>query len=426
MNPTDQLLAWTQRALPLKASMSERMARLLPYFAQHIRYPIFKIAGTNGKGSTAAMLSAALTHAGKRPMLFTSPHLIHLSERFRLCDTDIRRKALEELAAEVLARLQDFVAIEGTAYTPSFFEALVCMALVYADREGADIALIEAGVGGFNDATHLLPDMGGAITSVGLDHAPQLGATVAAIAHDKAGIVQPRSTLILGVALPPTAQQAIATVAQDRNVTIKEATYVECRPLNAAAYALTWAQQTTTVELPLRGTFQRDNLQLVARIWAYFIAKGLVSRWTDLQGIAHTRWAGRLEMLGHAPTFLLDAAHNEAALAALHQALTAFATPDDCLLIVGISAEKDVAAMAPWLKQLARGGYLVDDFYKSRPAASLQAHFPPDQWQIRSLAEALAEGQQRAPRYLIVTGSIFMLGAARPLVLSLLPQDTPQ
>lgn len=419
MNPTEQLLAWTQRPIGAKALMRERMIRLLPHFEAHIRYPIIKIAGTNGKGSTAAMLSAALTHAGKRPMLFTSPHLEHLSERFRMCNTDIRRKALEALAADVLARLQAFVATEGTAYTPSFFEALVCMALVWADREGSDIAIIEAGVGGFNDATHLLPDVGAIITSIGLDHAAQLGDSITAIARDKAGIAQPHSTLILGSALPDTALTAIRTIAEHRKVTWTSATSVECRPLQHGVYRLSWQQTSVAVRLPLLGDFQRDNLQLVARMWAHLMAQGIVSRWNDLAGIQHTRWAGRMESIG---PFLLDAAHNEAALQALHTSLAPLTSPEECLLIVGISAEKDVAQMTPWLLKMANGGFLVDDFYKARPTADWQAPFPAPHWRPLPLREAIQNAAAQAPRHIVVTGSIFMLGKARALILDHLTQ----
>lgn len=418
MNPTDALLAWTQRPVGHKAPMHERMTRLLPHFAAHIRYPIFKVAGTNGKGSTAAMLSAALTHAGHRPMLFTSPHLEHVSERFRIGDTDIRRKAIASLADEILERLKAFVNLEGEAFTPSYFEALVCMALVFADRESANMAIIEAGVGGFNDATHLLPDIGAAITSVGLDHAAQLGTTLAAVARDKAGIAQPGSTLILGTTLPDTAHEAIRQVARSRSVALLDSTFVECSEHPISGYDLAWQGETVAVSLPLLGSFQRENLRLVARIWAHLRAQGIVQRWADLAGVQHTRWAGRLERIG---PFLLDAAHNEAALAALQASLAPITTPDQCLLVVGISAEKDVAKMAPWLHRMAHGGYLVDDFYKARPAAELQAYFPAPQWQIAPLHEALAAAQARAPQYILVTGSIFMLGAARPLVLLLNP-----
>ena len=140
----NQILKWTSRRIGSKTAMNIRFSKLLSHFTQKINFQIIKVAGTNGKGSVSAMLSACLVEDGQGVGLFTSPHLVNITERFRVNETEIEENELEEIAQDVFDWLKDFVAFEGQSFTPSFFEVLILIAIEYFYKKGVTIAIIES------------------------------------------------------------------------------------------------------------------------------------------------------------------------------------------------------------------------------------------------------------------------------------------
>ena len=261
------------------------------------RYPVIHIAGTNGKGSVAAMLDAILHKAGWRTGLYTSPHLVKLGERVQ-----VNRRLLGE--AEIIAYTNELrpVAEQATLFGaddhPSFFEFMTAMAFLQFARQAADLAVIEVGLGGRLDATNVVEPEVAAITSIGFDHCDMLGDRLELIAAEKAGIIKTRRPVVLG-RMPAVAEAVIRAIAAEREAPVT--TVREVYGDELARYPQT----------NLEGDYQRWNAAT-----ATLVARLLPARWglTDevvARGLMHANWPGRWQrmILGGRP-LILDASHN--------------------------------------------------------------------------------------------------------------------
>ena len=304
--------------LALKPGL-DRMAALMEAMGRpHDAYPSVHVAGTNGKGSTASMLAAIATAAGRRTGLHTSPHLWTLGERMR-CDGVPAPKAW---IADAVTRFRDvFEAVQ-----PSFFEATTALSFLYFAEEQVDLAVVEAGLGGRLDATNVLGPRLALITGIGLEHTDLLGETVEAIAREKAGIVK-HGIPVLTAAAQAQAITAIREVAAARQAPferVQEA--VEVYDVHADVNGLTLTIQTPLrrydgLQVGLSGGYQQTNALLAVRAAEYLIdalaqdATPVYVGLRDVRRLAGLR--GRLEVLQTAPLVLADVAHNADALAAV-------------------------------------------------------------------------------------------------------------
>lgn len=425
-----ELLEWAQAADRGRAAKRARVTRLLePYQPWLARLPIVKVTGTNGKGSVCAMLSAVLHRDGRRPALFTSPHLTRVGERFRVDDREVDARRLETHAARVLAFARALVRRQGEAFRPTFFEALLCTALDLFREAQADALVCEAGVGGAHDATSLLPGELGALTTVGLDHQDVLGDSLEAIAADKAGIVGPGAHLVLGPRLTPELRALVAahapgvSLSQARTDGLR-ATYHGVAPTSVAIALEPLGVDSPTgvtrlsVSLPLLGPHQLDNLAVVVELARQLVTRGVLRDLRSLAGIEATRWPGRLELRAGPPRLLLDAAHNPEGLRALARALDTLVPRAERVLVFGMSSGKDAASAAALVPALAPTVYLVEGFYRARPADELRALLPAGVDCLGTFASpgALVDFVTRDARAAsdaatwVVAGSIFMVG----------------
>ena len=260
-------------------------------------YPVIHVAGTNGKGSVAAMLDAILHAAGWRTGLYTSPHLVKLGERVQ-----VDRQLLSE--SEIIAyvnELQPVAERQGRADPddfPSFFEFMTAMALVQFVRRQVDLAVIEVGLGGRLDATNVVEPEVTAITSIGLDHCDMLGDRIELIAAEKAGIIKPGRPVVLG-RMPAEAEAVIRAIAAERQAPVTSVRDVFGDDLSR--------YPSTNLE----GDYQRWNAAT-----ATLVAGLLPPRWrltgeVVAAGLRHARWPGRWERvaIGGRPV-ILDASHN--------------------------------------------------------------------------------------------------------------------
>jgi len=260
--------------------------------------PLLHIAGTNGKGSVAAMLEAILRHAGWRTGLYTSPHLVRLGERIQ-----VNRQPLseEEITAGVRA-LQPFVAQirneKGQLAVPSYFEFMTGLAFRHFSTARCDVAVIETGLGGRLDATNVITPEISIITSIGMDHCDLLGDTLTAIASEKAGIIKSGVPVVMG-RLPAEAEAVIRTAAAEKGAPVLSV--LESLGLNFDEYP----------ETNLAGRYQRGNAAT-----ATVVARALPARWRISDaGIAdalrNVDWPGRWQrFLVSGRTVILDSAHN--------------------------------------------------------------------------------------------------------------------
>ena len=310
------------------------------------------VAGTNGKGSVAAMVDRALRAAGYATGRFTSPHLVALEERFAVAGRAVARESLEAEAGRlraVAARLLD----DGRlAAPPTFFEATTAVALSLFRRRGVAVAVLEVGMGGRFDATNVVSPIAVAVPSIDLDHQQFLGPTLTAIAREKAGVVKPGALVVVGETKPQAVEVFRRTCRERGCRLVEPPREVESR----AALRDGWTELTLAtprrrygpVRLGLRGRHQAGNAAVAVRLLEELRGYGLpVSREAVLEGLAGTRWPGRLEVVraGGRRLIVLDAAHNVASASAF-AAYVGEVWPQGLPLLFGALGDKDVGGMA--------------------------------------------------------------------------------
>jgi dihydrofolate synthase/folylpolyglutamate synthase len=364
------------------------------------RFASVHVAGTNGKGSVSAMTAAMAIEGGSRVGLYTSPHLCCFNERIEIDGHPAPDDVLEPALEEVLDRCPEL----------TFFETATVAAFHLFARFGVELAVVEVGLGGRLDATNVLEaPRATAITSIGLDHTDRLGSTLASIAREKVGIAKPGVPLVVGPLLP----EAFAEVAEraarvgspiqraDRDAEL--AAFVEAHPPS------------------LEGAHQRENAKIAVALGREL---GLSSR-AIAEGLRRVEWRGRLETLATPEgQVLLDAAHNPDGAGSLAAALRAKgALPSEVALVFGSMADKDYPAMLAALAPHAEHRVYVAP--EGRRAADPAAMADIAEGALAANpAHALELGRKAvgASGLVVVTGSIFLVGATRALLLGL-PRD---
>jgi dihydrofolate synthase/folylpolyglutamate synthase len=350
------------------------------------RFVAVQIAGTNGKGSTAAIAEAILRAAGVRTGLYTSPHLARFTERIRVGGVEVDGDRLAALDARVSA----------TGVPLTYFEVATALAFLAFAEAGVEIAVLETGLGGRLDAVTTCEPRATAITSVAMDHMDYLGDTLREIAREKAGILKPGVPCFLPAALPPDAEEEVERAA--------------------AAVGAPLVRTAPLAEAPaLAGAHQRQNAALAVAL-ANAAGRALPAD-AIARGLADVRWPGRLERV--ADDVVLDCAHNAEGARALAEALPALAAGRPVALVTSIVRDKDAAAiLGPVASQVAAVVATASHNPRSRPADELataaaahcaRVHAVRDPRAALALAREIA-----APDGLVlVAGSIFLVGELR-------------
>ena len=380
--------------------------------------PAVLVAGTNGKGSTAALLAAIGCAAGYRTGLYTSPHLEEPRERIRIDGVAIATLELDRLLDEVVAAAEDEL--------PTPFEALTAAALLAFAEDGVELAVLEVGLGGRLDATNVVEPLLSVITPIGLDHQEQLGSTLAAIAAEKAGVMRAeRTTIAWGEEAESTAalEEAARAGGAWLELAVEEAEVVTARPdgLEGQLVALRTAAADYQLRVTLAGQHQLRNVALAVAAGERLANSGFdrIDEDAIVRGVGGCRWPGRLEAvaLSNGPTVLLDGAHNPAGAAALADHLSTLATPWG--LIFGTLADKDAVSMAAALALAAQRVWLAPpDSPRALPLAALAALAPfagatPTSGVAEALERAIGIPSAERVPLLVVTGSLYLVGEAR-------------
>lgn len=306
------------------------------------------IAGTNGKGSTAAMIEAVLRYAGVKPGLFTSPHLVRFNERVRLNGKDADDVSLaaaldqcESVAAEVTS---------STGQEPTFFEVATVMAFLCMRDAGVRVAVIETGLGGRLDATNVVDPLLSVITHIGMDHQQYLGDSLSAIAREKAGIIKPGRPVISAPQSDEAAVvlRSVAAASKSHLRFAPDVVSLQCMKSDAMGYQKvrieTLSGISGLVQLPLDGIHQLENLGVaVAALELIFDELGLVLNLQTLRkGLLGIRWPARMQILSDTPLVCLDAAHNTDGARVLVKSLQARGWRE-YVLVTGMCEDKDIA-----------------------------------------------------------------------------------
>jgi dihydrofolate synthase/folylpolyglutamate synthase len=390
--------------LKLGLENTRRLAALAGNPQARLRF--IHVAGTNGKGSTCAMLESVHRAAGRRVGLFTSPHLVSFRERLQVNRQPIGENEVVRLVADLQALLREF----PTDHSPTFFEVVTVMALRWFAEQNCDLVIWETGLGGRLDATNIVTPLASVITNIQFDHMPWLGNTLAMIAAEKAGIVKPGVPVLT------------ATDAPEALAVIRETAHALGAPLTEMTAAATADARREIPELPLLGEHQQLNAALALATVTCLQPALPVAAAACHAGLATVQWLGRLQVIpGPAgQQNLLDGAHNMAAVAALLAALTRHFPGRKPALIVGVLRDKEWAEMCRTLAPHATGVWFV-------PVANNRATTPaelrgacrdlrsaPPLHVCESLAEALA--QTAAEPFRLIAGSLYLVGEALELL----------
>lgn len=362
------------------------------------------VAGTNGKGSTCAMLEGIYRATGRRIGLFTSPHLVSFRERIQVNRVLISETEVVGLTQEIQPWLKEFPA----GHHPTFFEVVTVMALkFFADRE-CDLVIWETGLGGRLDATNIVTPLASVITNIALDHQQWLGDTPEKIAAEKAGIIKPGVPVITATE-DPAALAVIAEVAQEKHAPLTTVAGLNSqrRPRNPAppSLALAGDHQTTNAALAL-ATVEVLQSQIPAGEPAI------------RAGLASVQWAGRLQLVEKpdGQQILLDGAHNAAGAAALRSTLEKDYAGSLPAIIFGALADKKWEAICSILAPIAGEVITVPvASERSAAAADLAAEFRAASPRLPAAAAGSLEDALNAfkdRRFIVVTGSLYLVGEA--------------
>lgn len=373
-------------------------------------YPIIHIAGTNGKGSTAAMLESQFRSAGYRTGLFTSPHLLFLGERIQIDRVPLSEDSITELTAELNLQARAVAGDDGEKH-PTFFEFMTAMAMVCFSKHAVDIAIFETGLGGRKDATNVVDPILSVITSIGLDHTHILGETVEKIAGEKAGIIKPDRPVVLG-RVPRPAREVICRIARERGA---EVFSVEDQFGDAVEN-----YPTTN----LHGTFQRWNAAT-----AVTVCQVVEKRFSGLaasraEALHRVDWPGRWQKitLPCGRVLILDATHNSEGCYFLDENLTLLRRElgNKPWIVAGTLGNFRARFLVPVVQRHARGLYLLEPRQPRAATFSMMRNWLKPHPEISVADAALEElfpeentcSVGRPGETIVVTGSIYLLGEA--------------
>ena len=347
----------------------ERVSALLGRLGHPERKTRFvHVAGTNGKGSTSVMTASALSACGYKTGLYTSPHLARVNERMRLDGAEIPDGEF----ARVVSALSS--AAEGLAEPCTEFELLTAAALLWFAEAGADIAVLEVGMGGRFDATNVIPRSECAvITNIGLDHTAVLGDTVEAIAAEKAGIF--KGGRAVSYEQPESVAAVLRSAAAKTGTELTFADFSKIEPLSDSVEGQRFRFEGEEYSIRLLGAHQLKNAAVA------FTALDTLRRsgW-DLpaegvrKGLAAAVWPARFELVERAPLFVVDGGHNPQCVAATAEAIRRYMPGGRCVILMGVLADKDWSAMIDILADVAEGFVCAaPDSPRALPAADLGA-----------------------------------------------------
>jgi dihydrofolate synthase/folylpolyglutamate synthase len=395
----------------------DRMNQALALFDHpEKQFPSFHIAGTNGKGSTAAMLHRILSQSGYRVALYTSPHLVSFTERIRVGAEEIAPNEVVALAQEIWDR----TAAANVLLT--FFEFVTVMAFIYFARRKIDVAVVEVGLGGRLDATNLVRPVVSLISTISKDHEAYLGSDLLSIAREKGGIIKQGIPAVCG-ALPTDVAALLKDIAGERNApsyflgrdftfSLKNEDLFDYRGLK-------WC--LSDLDVALRGKHQKRNAALALAGLEIAAHDFPVNESALRKGLKAVRWPGRFEIVRDHPTIVLDGAHNGEGVRTLIEELESFREQRKVRLLFASMEDKD------WRLMLESLSEVVDEIVLTRVnmercadpfhlASQLSGKIPYRA--IGNAPSALEYILDRAESddIILIAGSLYLIGEIRPLV----------
>ncbi len=395
----------------------DRMTQALALFNHpENQFPSLHIAGTNGKGSTAALLHNILQQAGYRTALYTSPHLESFTERIRIGQEQIAQAEVVALGDEIWQRTV-------AANVPlTFFEFITVMAFIYFARKRADVAVIEVGLGGRLDATNVVTPLVSIITTISKDHEAYLGPDELSIAREKGGIVKSRIPVVCGKVSDPVARvlKDIARMRESPAYFLGTSFSFLLKNERLFDY-IGMKQNLPDLTVALRGRHQLANASLALAALELVSEHFPVAETSIRQGLETVRWPGRMEVVAEKPLVILDGAHNPEGVRALADALVELRRGRKIRFLFATMADKEWQLMLGVLASLADEMIFTRVAMERSADPDLLAKSIPVQISKRVIHDsktalaALLDSAQ-PDDIVVVAGSLYLLGEVRPLV----------
>lgn len=323
----------------------------------HTKFKSILVAGTNGKGSTVAMLTSILCQAGYTVGTYISPHLIDIRERIQINQKNISQSDFVNLAVHIFKMIKK----QKLKMSLSFFEFMTVMAFLYFYRKKVDVAVVEVGLGGRFDATNVLNPLISVITTIGLDHQRFLGNTLKKIAYEKGGIIRYHKPLVISVA-QPTIRKYLKSLCEEKKSAfhaLGENFFMRTR--NKGLHFFNDVVSWSELKLSLQGHFQRRNAASALEVIFLLKEEGWeISERVIREGLSKTIWPGRLELIHSEPRILLDGAHNPEGIRALMATLKQSYQYDKLHIIFGVMEDKDYQTMIKHVLTLSDAIYFVE------------------------------------------------------------------
>lgn len=402
----------------------ERVRQLLRLLGDpERRFKSVHVAGTKGKGSTAAMIASALARAGFRTGFFSSPHLHSFNERIRVGGKLISDEEIARIVEQIKPEAQVLERDHADLGSLTTFEITTALAFQHFAQAGVDVAVLEVGLGGRLDATNVVEPLVAVITSISLDHTQVLGKTLAEIAREKAGIVK-RGGIVVCAPQPEEALRVIRAVAEGLDARLflvgEDWKWERCPTTDDAITVSGPFGEIDCVTVPLLGEHQLVNAATaIAALQALGLRGIQVNPQHIKDGIASVRWPGRMEVLSREPLIVVDGAHNADSMQKLSSALRAVFPGRRVIVVFGASADKDLPGMLREIVPLASHIVATKSAHprSAQPgaiaaeASALTANVStsPDVRAALSTAREIAGPQD----LICVTGSLFIVAEAR-------------
>ncbi|MDA0988561.1 MAG: bifunctional folylpolyglutamate synthase/dihydrofolate synthase [Chloroflexi bacterium] len=401
----------------------------------HLGIPTVHIAGTKGKGSTAAMVASVLNAAGYRPGLFTSPHLHTFRERIQVEGQPIPEDDFASLVEGLWPTVEAVSHTENGRVT--LFELLTAMAFCHFRDQEAGAQVIEVGLGGRLDSTNLVQPLACGITSLGLDHTEVLGETLEKIAAEKAGIIKPGVPVVCAPQSPDALrvlqevcrQQGSALILAGEDISWEE----ESSSLDGQAFMLDTSRNRYRLQMPLLGKHQLENAAVAIGIVEALIEGGMEIDASSIEeGFRRVEWPCRLEVLRKSPLLIADGAHNPHSAARLVEAVKALFPERRVILIIGVSGNKDLEGLGRELSLLSPAEIIATHSRHSRAARPERiAHelsiYSDNVHVTDTVSQALEMAREMAAEgdLTLVTGSLFVAAEAREHMKGITPEIYP-
>jgi len=401
----------------------------------HLNARTVHIAGSKGKGSTAPMVASVLTAAGYKTGLYTSPHLHLYNERIRIDGKYITNDEIVALVEKIRPEVE---AVNRESPAPNehltTFEITTAIGFAHFAWQQADFQVVEVGLGGRLDATNVVRPEVSVITSISYEHTDILGNTLTAIAGEKAGIIKPGGTVVVA----PQAEEAAAAITAiarrqnarqinvGRDVTYKYLGFADGKQ----SLSIRGRLDTYEITIPLLGKYQLDNAATAVAALEVLIEKGYaIPKQKIIEGMAKVQWEGRLQILNRKPLVVADGAHNQDSAHKLSEALKQYFKYRKAILIIGMSADKDIAGIVGELAPRFDRVIATRSVHpRSMLTAPIAAEFKKHQMEIQqtediSVALPMALRMAGENDLICITGSLFVAAGAieQALVLGLKP-----